>query len=1357
MLAGCALLIGLALVQDPGLLSSDTKFDLVADPANFLGRSLHLWDPRGAFGQVQNQAYGYLWPMGPFFTLGWLAHLPGWVIQRLWIGLVMAVAFSGSAKVARALGVRSDFACLVAGIAFALSPRMITTLGPISIEAWPSALAPWVLLPLVTGATRGSPRRAAALSALAIAMVGGVNAAATFAVIPLGAIWLLTRTPGPRRRSMMLWWPAFTLLGTLWWLVPLFLLGAYSPPFLDFIETTSVTTFPTTLFDTLRGTSDWVPYADSGSRAGNQLITSAYLVLDSAVVLMLGFVGLIDRRNPHRAFLGLSLLVGVLMVTAGHHGAVEGWFADSTRALLDGSLSPLRNVHKFDPAIRLPLVLGLAFMLDRAVAHRPAEDDPWPGLVRFNRVVLIGLTVVVVLAAATPALTNRLVPGGATMGVPTYWEQAAAWLDDESDGTTALVVPGAPFGDYLWGEPKDEPLQYLGTTRWAVRNVIPLAPPGNIRMLDEVESHLAQGTGSKAFTEYLRRAGVRFLVVRNDLQRSDDVPDPVLVHQAIAQSPGIAQVAQFGPPVGGDPVIDGPKGRVLVNGGWQARYPAIEIFEVEDRVHPAVSSDTPATVVGGPEDLDDLMALDTISEDPVVLATDATEAPQGRLVLTDGLRARERYFARIHDGDSAAITPGDRRHSGNPHRDYLIDSHDRWSTTVRLDGAAAVSASSSRSDADAIGGSRRGNLPYAAVDGSPETSWVSGYPGDAPSWWMLRLDEPAHVTSVEVATPPGYGQQAVTVETANGTSDVIRIGPGGSRLVRLPEGDPVSWIRVTDASSGGGRVIALSEVSVPGVQVERSLVLPSVPADWGTPDAVVLRADHDARTGCVRIDDEERCRPSQARASEEPFVMRRVVDLAAPVDLEPRLTAWPRAGEALDRLVLDGQAVAVTASSSGVPDPKASPVAMIDGDLGTSWIADVQDKRPVIQLAWLGKKVIDSIDLSLDDAAPARLPTGVQLSWPGGVRDVSLGPDGAATFPAIRTDRLQVTVTDAEDAVSLAFDDATTDLGIGIGELRLGGLSYLPLGLSADPVRYDCGSGPTLAVGSWTLRTAVVASPLALSRGAEADVEPCGTATPVTIRLAKGENDVTLSASDALAPGTVVLVAPGDDVVTTLSSALTSAPDAVTRHLAPDDGDAVVAMRENTNPGWTAEQDGHTLDPLTLDGWQQGWQVSGGDSVTARYAPDREYRLGLLIGLVCLLSLVAIVLLTRRRWTGPMPAPVRSRAVPAVLLWGGALVGSGLVAGTVGVLIGAVTAVLAVLARRTPPELQPWLFAWPLLVAGFAYWLEPWGSSSGWAGDQAWIGYLVPVPVVAVLVGAAAERRPGKKRFRRWEGRSIRR
>ena len=99
LVAFCLLLEVLPFVTAPGNIIADTKLDLAADPARFLSRALTLWDPQ-QFGQLQDQAVGYLFPMGPFFALGKLAALQPWVIQRLWIGAVLVAAFLGTVRLA---------------------------------------------------------------------------------------------------------------------------------------------------------------------------------------------------------------------------------------------------------------------------------------------------------------------------------------------------------------------------------------------------------------------------------------------------------------------------------------------------------------------------------------------------------------------------------------------------------------------------------------------------------------------------------------------------------------------------------------------------------------------------------------------------------------------------------------------------------------------------------------------------------------------------------------------------------------------------------------------------------------------------------------------------------------------------------------------------------------------------------------------------------------------------------------------------------------------------------------------------------------------------------------------------------
>ncbi|MEZ5095187.1 MAG: alpha-(1-_3)-arabinofuranosyltransferase family protein [Nocardioides sp.] len=160
-----AVLTALAFIQSTGLMVADTKFDLLTDPGRFLARGTRLWDPHQAFGQLPDQSWGYAWPMGPFYWLGKAAHLPPWVIQRLWWALLLCLAFFGMLRLLQRLGLGTDVTRVAAAFAFVLTPRITTLIGVVSVEIWPIALAPWVLLPLVRGTESGSVRRAAARGA----------------------------------------------------------------------------------------------------------------------------------------------------------------------------------------------------------------------------------------------------------------------------------------------------------------------------------------------------------------------------------------------------------------------------------------------------------------------------------------------------------------------------------------------------------------------------------------------------------------------------------------------------------------------------------------------------------------------------------------------------------------------------------------------------------------------------------------------------------------------------------------------------------------------------------------------------------------------------------------------------------------------------------------------------------------------------------------------------------------------------------------------------------------------------------------------------------------------------------------
>ncbi len=147
-----------------------------------------MWDPSAGMGTVTHENIGYLWPMGPWYTVFAAVGVPTWVAQRLWTGTLLLLAGLGVRWLVRTLG-WSGPGLAVATLAYMLSPYVLQYEARISAILMGFTALPWMVGLTVRGVRTGSWRHPA-LFALIAATAGSVNASAmVFAA--LGAVlWL---------------------------------------------------------------------------------------------------------------------------------------------------------------------------------------------------------------------------------------------------------------------------------------------------------------------------------------------------------------------------------------------------------------------------------------------------------------------------------------------------------------------------------------------------------------------------------------------------------------------------------------------------------------------------------------------------------------------------------------------------------------------------------------------------------------------------------------------------------------------------------------------------------------------------------------------------------------------------------------------------------------------------------------------------------------------------------------------------------------------------------------------------------------------------------------------------------------
>jgi arabinofuranan 3-O-arabinosyltransferase len=1211
----------LALAQRPGWASSDTKIDLHVAPARFLADVASVWTPSGSLGHVQGGQYGgYLFPMGPFFALGHALGLSAWLVDRLWLGAVLALAAWGTVRLLDALlqgrhGDRRGMAQVAAGAIVLLNPYVVVLSNRESVTLLAYAALPWLLLAVHRGVR--TPRRwwwPAAFALILASSGGGVNAAVT-AWMLLGPLMLLAYEPlvagvpwaDVRRfagRAALT-----TLAASLWWITPVAVQALYGIDFLKFTEQPGTIWGTTSVTESLRLMGYWLSYVDLGffgrpvpffDDSGTLLFAPA-VVLATLLVPALAIAGFQwTRRWRYGPFFLLLGLVGLLVMVAG--------FPDGT---------PLRQgltfgYYHFNPTqfLRTPykaaplLALAIAGLGGAAAAElwRRAPRVSWPPARRLARPALALAGAGLIALSAWPMVRGRAIDRHVVWKrIPAAWTHAAHDLDRTlPPSTRAIVLPGALFSFYRWGGTIDPILPALSRRPVAVRQIVPYDDLHATDLLWTVDALVQQ---QRAYPGQLKPllgllgAGAVVSGSDDDIARSGAL-HPLEAARVLAAQ-GLSRpdrrygpLRLFGPPAGG---IDAP---VLL--------PEVRRYDLRParpivRIEPA----GPATVVDGSADaLAGLAAFGALpTRRPLLYAGDrsaaqvrAAAAAGADVVISDSNRRRVFVAGRLTQNTGPTLAAGEHIPRDAAVLDPFADRGAAAQTIAVYQGASYVRAP--QSPGFSLFPEHR---PFAAFDGSPSTAWLADRalaPGRR--WVEIGLDQPRDVDHVDLL-PHDDARSVVTAVDVNGARFAVH--PGWNRLrlnlrhvssVRIA----ITGTRASQTPAGGG---GLAEVRIPGVSVREAL-RPPVLAERALHGADVSRANLTYLLARTTGDTPFRRAAITGPAGAQLIANRgdgevgltRVVD--PPAARRWTTDAWvsvaPDAPDSqLDRLTGLRSPDRFDSSSRFEDQPRFRASGAFDGGR-RAWIGDYVLGQP----AWVGWRTPRPLTVRRLRLVPARLhvrsPTVVRLRWAGGASaPLTVGGGGTVALPrpvSARAFRLEV--------LKAAYPSGTTAAqrkrrAVAIGEVQVPGLApvHVPVG---GALRGGC-SAARVRIGRANAELRVSGSVQDLDAGRPLRASGCGA--PVQLPAGRQELEsvpgvfrLDLLRLRSPAPAGVPRAWGGGQVIDP-GHGVRDRYDGV--HLRTERAGWLV-LGESFNRGWEAWCDGQALGaPTVVDGYANGWAL----------------------------------------------------------------------------------------------------------------------------------------------------------------------
>lgn len=1221
-LAVCAMLAAMVTLQAPGRVASDTKLDLYTDPVDMMHRAARLWDGRTAFGYLPNQQWGYLFPIGPFFSVGRILGVETWLVQRAWLSGLLIVALLGMRRLAQELSIGTPTTRLVAATTYALSPAMLVHLGQTSAGI-PLAMAalPWVTIPLIVVQRKGAPATAACISALAFAAGGSVNATIALMMLPFPALWLLLRARGPRRRSVIRWWIAAIAAASIGPLVGLLQLKRYGFNFTKLTESADDTAATLNTTDVLRGSSDWLAYFNLGkpwSPAGQQFVHSVPVILTIGLITALGITGLARSDLPERRWLSLTFGLGVVGQAIAYRGLWAGPFADRMQRLLDGPLVALRNLSKLAPLVALPLALGLAHFLGSVA--RPL----------LRKLIPYGAAAAVVVATF-PIANGNVFASGSFSSIPGYWREAARFLAQDAMART-LVTPSASFGEYTWGRTIDEPLQSIGRAPSVTRDIYPSGGSLQaIRLLDQIDSRLSRGEPVPGLSEALVRTGIRYVMVRSDLDRDlTGTAEPAVFAAALDATPGLSRARHFGPLISSITGSDRLVPRLV------APLHTLEIYEVSGR--PTIVTTQPADPVqllGGLESILNPELSAFVGSRPILVDADGEELlTPSSVVVADGLRLHDRTFGDARGALNTSYTLGANELPPGNNRLVPVNlSEPSESLSIAGEDGAHTSASTSFSALARFPEAQ----PYAAFDENPWTSWMPDpKTTNGTGEWIqasfsrqrslggatirLLFDAPWRPTISAVRVVTDHGSRNTTLKRTSEPQE-ITLPPGASAFLRIE-------ILSVEGYSGGSSQVGVAEVTIPDLIVRRPLIVPNAPSE-STPSFFF------ERTTTPNLD--------PTRWSEEPLLDRL---FSAPTVGDYTLVATASLRQPTSTAIMEsytgGGPIQASATSSWFGRTTVSAAGAIDSDPTTAWVADPYDPRPTLTINWANPQTLTGIHI-VAAGAPYREPTEVIVRAPNRKPQRVQLINGAAKLSQIRASAVEVEIVDSKVVPGTTY--IVTPPAAAIQQISFNGADD-SLDQTTIP-RLGCGLGPSIRIDGKDLLTRPIGTIEEILSGGRVTLSVCGQSQ---VSLGNGLHRVSEVNGGAFALSSVSLhrIAP-EPSSSPKRDVTVQRWDDDARVLKVDAGpQTILSIAENFNSGWTATFLGRDLAAVRLDGWHQGWIVPAGlaGEIHLAFRPTASFQTALIFCVIVFICLGLVAFLVRHRSASRRPPTTERRVAP---------------------------------------------------------------------------------------------------------------